>query len=316
MLAGLGLIGLRFAVTKNQSVALLCAIILATSLSAHSREPQYDASQITVQLNNFYAGTTDRSQRIDVFSPPATTTPRPAILFVHGGGWSGGDKQLHHDDCRFFAQHGYVCFSAGYRLVTATGNRWPAQLDDVQLAVRWIREHAREYGVNPAKIGAMGPSAGGQLVAMLGMRDTRTTEGEGALLSSQSSRVGCVVDMSGPSDLRADTPSSGTQFFSTLIYVTALLGGPAATLPDLARDASPIVFVSRNAAPFLIVHGEADSLVPVEHGQRLHRALKDAGAESTIVIKVGENHAMTHVANEDIRERALGFFDQHLGGGT
>jgi acetyl esterase/lipase len=174
------------------------------------------------------------------------------------------------------ARAGYVAFSLDYRLVdAATGShRWPAQLDDVQRAVRWLRAHAADYGIDPMRVGAYGWSAGGQLAALLGTRDTRDGT---APLASYSSRVVCVVDLAGDVDLAAYTQPP------TLHEVVALLGGTPQEVPERYRDASPLSWIDGRSAPFLVVHGALDDVVPIDQSRRLVAALRGAGVEVQFV---------------------------------
>ena len=119
----------------------------------------------------------DEPLLLDVYRPPARPAPRPAMVLVHGGGMWTGSRADMADPARHLARAGYVAFAVDYRLVDAAAarHRWPAQLDDVQLAVRWVRANAGRYGVDPERVGAYGWSAGGQLAALLGTRDTATS---------------------------------------------------------------------------------------------------------------------------------------------
>jgi acetyl esterase/lipase len=134
---------------------------------------------------------------LDIYGADANVK-RPALLFIHGGAWKEGSRKDLAGAAITFSRQGYVCFSLGYRLIKGETNRYPAQIDDVQRAVRWVRAHSTEYGVLPDKIGALGMSAGGHLVALLGTMDTR--DNSDPALAAYSSRVQCVVDLYGPTD--------------------------------------------------------------------------------------------------------------------
>src|SRR5262249_34444352 len=133
---------------------------------------------------------------MDVYQPDGFQGKRPGILFIHGGGWAFGDKGMYGPLARALAAKGFVAFSINYRLLPKY--HYPAQLDDAQRAVRYVRAHADAYNLDPDRLGALGDSAGGYLVAMLGTRDTR--DNSDSDLSRYSSRVECVVDFYGPSD--------------------------------------------------------------------------------------------------------------------
>ena len=135
-----------------------------------------DAQDIADEERGVVYGTVeDEPLLLDVFRPPARATAQPAVVLVHGGGMWTGSRADMADPARQLAQAGYIAFAVDYRLVDVASGRhpWPAQLDDVQHAVRWVRANAARYGVDPERVGAYGWSAGGQLAALLGTRDTR-----------------------------------------------------------------------------------------------------------------------------------------------
>lgn len=244
---------------------------------------------------------------LDVYQPTVEGKNRPAIILVHGGGWSGGDKKEFADLGKGLAGQGYVAFSIDYRLATAEANKYPAQLDDTQRAVRWIRANADKYGVDPKRLGAVGDSAGGHLVALLGTRDTR--DNSDLALAHYSSRVQCVVDMFGPTDFTAQEPLSPVG----MSILVNFLGKTPQAAPDLYRAASPINYVDKTSAPFLIFHGTADPLVPIAQSQRLYDALRKAGVEATFVKFEGEGHGFQKPENiATLVKDSLAFFKLHL----
>ena len=219
-----------------------------------------------------YGTVADEPLLLDVFRPRVRAAARPAVVLVHGGGmWTGSRADMARPAQRL-AQAGYVAFAVDYRLVDAASgrHRWPAQLDDVQHAVRWVRANAAQYGVDPGSVGAYGWSAGGQLAALLGTRDTRDAASP---LAAYPSRVACVVDLAGDMDLAAYTNPPA------LDEVVALLGGTPAEVPERYRDASPLSWIDAQTAPFLVIHGAPDDVVPVAQSRRLVSALRAAGVE-------------------------------------
>jgi acetyl esterase/lipase len=197
----------------------------------------------------------------------------------------------------------YVAFSVDYRLVDAAAgcHRWPAQLDDVQRAVRWMRAHAEDYGIDPMRVGAYGWSAGGQLAALLGTRDTRDAT---APMASYPSRVACVVDLAGDVDLAAYTQPPA------LHEVVALLGGTPQEVPDHYRDASPLSWIDGRTAPFLVVHGAQDDVVPIEQSRRLVAALRAAGVEVQYMELPGTGH--NDLVWNRVGAATLAFLAHHL----
>lgn len=228
---------------------------------------------------------------------------------VRQGGWSGGDKRDFHDLAMSLAQYDHICFSVNYRLVTKAGNKYPAQLDDVQRAVRWIRANSSKYGVDPNHIGALGASARGHLVSLLGTMDTRIN-GDPAL-AQYSSRVTCVVDMFGPVDLTVCFPVlPGTDVEG---FVVKLIGKARAKAARSYRNASPLFHINKKTVPFLIFHGTADPIVPIAQSQRFYKALRKAHIEATFIKFDGEGHGFSKAENiKRFVLETLTFFNRHL----
>lgn len=243
--------------------------------------------------------------RLDVYEPagPHTTT-HPAVVLIHGGGWTSLDKSTMQSMGQFLARSGFVAFSVDYRLLNGTENRWPAQLDDVQRAVRWVRANAAKYGVNGDRMGAFGHSAGAQLASLLGMEDTR--DNSDPALANFSSRVQAVVDVSGPADFTTYHDPD------TVSFLKKLLGVDFTTNPRVWRDASPALQISKSAAPFLIVHGTEDESVPLEQSQELFDKLQAAGIPASF-IKVNDAHTFhTPEARRRLAIETLHFFKHYL----
>jgi acetyl esterase/lipase len=262
-----------------------------------------DQKHIDVERGVVYGVTTGESLLLDVYRLLPHANPRPAVVLVHGGGmWTGSRAHMEYP-ARQLARAGYVAFSVDYRLVDATTrrHRWPAQLDDVQRAVRWVRAYAAEYGVDPGHVGAFGWSAGGQLAALLGTRDTRDTT---APMASHSSRVTCVVDLAGDVDLAAYTRPPA------LHEVVALLGGTVQEVPDRYRDASPLSWIDQRTAPFLVIHGDRDDVVPIEQSRRLVAALRAAAVAVEYVELADAGH--DDLTLDRIGPGVLTFLDRHL----
>ncbi len=232
-------------------------------------------------LTNLSYGT-DPAQKMDVYLPTGFAGLRPGVELIHGGGWQAGDKGFYAPLGRALAARGFVAFSVNYRLTPAA--RYPAQADDVQQAARWVRAHAGEYRLDPARLGALGDSAGGHLSLILGTRDT--------LLTAQSSRVQCVVDFYGPSDLTNATPAApqtgGQKYVAQVLH--DLLGGTPQDSPALARAASPLFSVDAKSAPTLIITGTDDPLVRPDQSERLADALRAAGVEVTLAVMYKQGH--------------------------
>ncbi|HWV99294.1 MAG TPA: alpha/beta hydrolase fold domain-containing protein [Candidatus Acidoferrum sp.] len=213
-------------------------------------------------------------------TPPAV--PMPAVMWIHGGGWSSGS---HHDlqQAVRLANHGYLVLSVEYRLVNEA--IWPAQIEDCKLGVRWLREHAASYHVNPDRIGCWGASAGGHLAALMGVTgDKPDLEGNGGSVGF-SSRVQAVVDFCGPTDFKGRSDVS-----------RKMAGGTYEQKTDVFKQMSPLENANSKACPFLIVNGEKDTTVPLFHAQLMTDALKKANVPVQLIIVKNAGHGYTFVA--------------------
>jgi len=302
----------------RQAISLLLTAFLGTALAfALPREPgpapqpappaapQLGTGTSTVEENIPYASVNGSDLHLDIYEPgDRGTRTRPAVLLIHGGGWTSFDKTTMRSMGHFLARSGFVAFAVDYRLWHGTENRWPAQLDDVQRAVRWIRANAAKYGVNPEHIGAFGHSAGAQLAALLGMEDTR--DNSDPTLAKFSSRVQAVVDVSGPTDFTTEHDAEGVAF------LTGFLGADYSKHPEIWREASPVFRVSKEDAPFLIVHGTQDQDVPMAQAQELLEKLQAAGVPASL-IKVNDVHTFqTPEARRQLAFETLAFFNRYL----
>jgi acetyl esterase/lipase len=255
------------------------------------------------EVDVIYGIVDDEPLLLDVYRPPAPAAPRPAMVLVHGGGMWTGSRADMADPARQLARAGYVAFAVDYRLVDAEAarHRWPAQLDDVQLAVRWVRASADRYGIDPDRVGAYGWSAGGQLAALLGARDTRDL----ALANADHpSRVACVIDLAGDVDLTAYTVPPA------LDEVVALLGGTPAEVPARFRDVSPLSWIDTRTVPFLVIHGLEDDVVPIEQSRLLVAGLRAAGVDVEYTELPGAGHG--DLTWSRVGSAALAFLERHL----
>lgn len=244
---------------------------------------------VRTQMDIAY-GDDSPAQKLDLYLPAESDGPlRPALVFVHGGGWRGGDKQRGQWSRMpaEYASDGYVAISVNYRL---TGEApWPAQIEDVKAAVRWLRAHAAEHRVNPERIGAYGNSAGAHLVSLLGLVSrAEGLEGSGPF-QEESSEVQAVCASATPTDFL----NWGSAEVLPERLGNTFLAGSEGELKDRARRASPITYVRGDAPPFLLVHGTADPTVPIQQSDRFAKALREAGAgEVRYMIFDNENHGV------------------------
>ncbi len=244
---------------------------------------------VTAHRNLAYVEDGHVRQQLDLYLPASPENkPLPVILWVHGGGWQGGSKDMCLPLRLGWVAQGYAVASIGYRLSdTAT---FPAQIQDVKAAVRWLRAHAARFNLDPARFAAWGSSAGGHLVALLGTTGGVAEFDVGAD-SGQSSRVQAVVDYYGPSDFArfAGTPGY-TSHDRTDSPESRLIGGAVTEHPAKAAAASPVTYVTPDDSPFLILHGTADPTVPASQSEALHTALTKAGVPSSLHLLPGARH--------------------------
>jgi acetyl esterase/lipase len=246
---------------------------------------------------------------LDIYRPIGAKKIRPGVILVHGGGWSQGDKSVLRDMANQLTKAGYVAISVGYRLAKDDTTRYPAQVDDVRRAVQWVRANADWVGIDPNRLGAFGPSAGGHLVAMLGTTDGRSQDDPG--LEVYSSRVNCVVDCCGPSDFTDESSPPVGPAIADL--VPNLFGKTRAQAPQAYEDASPVKHVDARSVPTLIIHGTDDDIVPIDQSRRLRDALEKAGVEVKLVEIPGEGHIFQNPGSGELLLReTLDFLGRHL----
>jgi acetyl esterase/lipase len=194
-----------------------------------------------------------------IHSPVYPEEALPCILIAHSGGWDGGDPGEFAWANESIASHGYAVCSFGYRL--APEHRWPAQAEDTRRAVAWVREHAREFGIDPDQLVLMGRSAGAQIASA-------------CAYSMPELKVRACVSIYGPSDMVfARQVSYPDDILKSLTLVHQYMGGDPAQLPDVYRTASATQFISAQSPPTLLIHGSLDALVWVEHSRRMSRLL-------------------------------------------
>ncbi len=236
-----------------------------------------------------YGPISTRAHLLDVLRPASPSAPRAAVIHIHGGGWTQYGKYL--EDCVFLAEAGFCTISINYRY--AQDAAFPAQLEDGILALRWVRDHAAELGIDVNRVYVWGISAGGHIAALMGMRAELHLRGVGAVCA--------------PSDLTDQTawqaeyadPNGGFQ---------TLLGARGDAQPELAARASPALQVSSRAAPFLIVHGELDAHVPVSQGLGLHAALRAQGVPAKLHLIPDGDHFINESDRTVMQSALCAFF--------
>ena len=269
------------------------------------------AGEIVPQRGIVYSTAGGQRLALDLWKAPQAGR-RPVVLCIHGGAWRGGGRADLAPFAAEFAAAGFTAVSVSYRLfdpVKSPQHIWPAAFDDVQRAVRWLRENAGVLSIDPGRIVALGASAGGHLAALLGLRETRKQAGPVAL-SRHSSRVSGVIDVFGPSDLTRDFSALRLGGSSVQDVVDDFIGRgkPEEQRAADRRDASPVMHVDAASVPFLIFHGALDSIVPVEQGRILDAALRGAGRDCRYVEWAREGHGLGAPGSmESFRRETMAF---------
>jgi acetyl esterase/lipase len=241
-----------------------------------------------------YAVPDGQPQRLDI-AWPRTPGPHPLVVLIHGGGWSGGHRSAYHSAMRLLAGQGYAAASVSYRLAAAPRNVFPAAVEDVRCAVRWLRAHADSFDIDPTRIATMGSSAGGHLSAMLGT--AAGVEGLDGVcpLREVSPAVSAVVAVAGPHDIR----TAGALDSGQRSMVENFLGLPPEADPQRALLASPAVHAEVGDPPFLLIHGTADNVVPIRQARSMRDTLRAAGVPATLVELPGVGHDVAEFSGAD-----------------
>ncbi|MGH2632108.1 MAG: alpha/beta hydrolase fold domain-containing protein [Tepidiformaceae bacterium] len=238
-----------------------------------------DSGRVTIEEGVVFGTGGGRDLKCDIFTPPGSPTNAPAILLLHGGGWSGGDRSQLRGYGILPGRLGYVCVASEYRLSGEAP--WPAQIHDSKAALRWMRANASRLGIDPSRIAVSGNSAGAHLSLMVaGTPNMPEFEGVGGNPGVDTS-VAASVAIYAPVQLGGPVALSEA--------VSALMG-PNPTVAALA-GASPITHASATFPPTLLIHGNADELVPSDASLQMYRALRAAGVPAEVHIYADQPHA-------------------------
>jgi acetyl esterase/lipase len=288
----------RFSIGRAAAFAAL--VLLSTSAPRAA-----DKIEVEYKPDITYAKVAGEELQLDVASPKGLDHPVPAIVVIHGGGWMGGKRQSMTDFAKQVAAHGYVAPTISYRL--APKHPFPAQIEDVKCAVRYLRAHAKELNIDPQRVGATGISAGAHLSMMLGVMDSADgMEGDGGN-ADQPSKVQAVVSYVGPVNLVIDNYTE-TQ---TQILTAFLQGPPKEKVAD-CRRASPITYINKGDAPMLCFFGTNDPLISYDQAFQITTALDNAEVPGRVELLLGASHGWMGKEMDRTMEATMSFFDQHL----
>lgn len=228
---------------------------------------------------------------------PVGNGPFSAVLIVHGGGWQSRSPEDMDGIAEYLAERGLVTVNVAYRF--APDYPFPAQLRDVQQAMRWIHANAERLNIDPERIGALGYSSGAHLVSLMAM-----VAGQGGELDGGSeTRPDAVVAGGTPSDLRKWEDGRLVEDF---------LGGTRAEVPEAYEVASPVVHVHPDAPPVFLFHGGMDMLVDMDHATDFHAALQEAGVDTELYRQRLRGHVLAFVFRGGAMDEAARFLHEKL----
>jgi len=293
-------------------------VALVPHAAAQKQAPQRPAlpKGFVAEYDVKYVPDGDEAQALDIYFPESPAEkPLPLLIWIHGGGWTGGSKA----GMPYLNQlpRGYVAASIEYRFSQKAV--FPAQIQDCQAAIRFLRASAKKYSIDPERIGVGGASAGGHLAALVG-----TSGGKKAFPmiggnEDQSDRVQAVCDIFGPTNFwtviqQAEDDKNVKNIFkwNQGDPYSKLIGGKLGEDKERCDAVSPVQYVSQESPPFLILHGDHDTLVPYAQSVELKDLLSKAGVEVTLQKLPGAGHGGPAFGLPAVAKLTTSFFDKHL----
>ena len=270
-------------------------------------KPQYiTITDVTFAQNDFWFENSRKDLKMDIIYPKDCEKKYPCIIWLCGGGWRILDKSAHLAYLSMLARAGFVVASIQYRI--SSEEKYPAQLKDVKAAIRYLKAHAKRFCIDVARFGIMGESAGGHLAAMSALvSDKEFDEGQ-YLEYSSTVQAACtwypVIDLTDFSYPSTDETAASIE--------SDLIGCNVAHNKEKALSASPISYVTKDAPPFLIIHGTDDHTVSFSQGETFHDKLEAAGCDVKLIAIEGAEHAEVRFFQDEIWEEIISFFKEKL----
>ncbi|HZL34781.1 MAG TPA: alpha/beta hydrolase [Tepidisphaeraceae bacterium] len=285
----------------RKSVCLCAGLIIALAFARQS-----PAAAIVFEEGIEYANPDNQHLKLNLAEPKEQGAAlRPAVVCIHGGGFRAGDRHGYDGMCRTLAEHGYVAVTVEYRL--SPKYQFPAAIEDVKTAVRWMRENAAKYHIDPNRIASLGGSAGGHLAQFLGVTGD-VHRFDGTQYPRQSSKVQCVINYYGPEDF---TKSYGKSVDAAEV-LPMWLGGDLEHARAKHILASPINWVTPDAAPTLLLHGTQDKYVNYEQATWMYDRMKSMGLDVELLTLKGAGHGFGGEYARQADKAAIEFLDKHL----
>ena len=260
---------------------LFCLLIMAPFVRAQ-KQAATAPDGVSVKREIVYSTIAKRELHLFLARPnPMPKTALPVVIYLHGGAWRNGSYENLASGAWQLAQSGFAVVAVEFR--SSDEAIYPAPIDDCRAAIGWIKKNAKNYSLDPNKIGVYGVSTGGHLAALLALT---------------SSTVKCAAIESAPSDLPTLSEGSQLDWNAASSPLGRFLGGAVGQKAELARRASPIFYADEFAPPMLLLHGDADEFVPIGQSEKLYRKLKAAGASVEYRVFAGEAHGLKNQRDE------------------
>ncbi|MEN6386889.1 MAG: alpha/beta hydrolase [Phycisphaerales bacterium] len=296
-----------FMFSRKEKISSIILILVLSQLCNADVTPDYNQVRLIADVDYLGGG---RSEKMDIYLPANSNLNNyPAVLLIHGGGWSGGDKHDVREQITGtnLARAGYVCASINYALCNAGDTShpsWPQNIYDCKKAIQFLRKNAGTYKIDPNHIGVIGGSAGGHLAALLGVAgvDAALEPTDGQYVGT-ATNVQAVVDMYGISDLATWNTSAGQR----------CLGCSLQNCPNTWRKASPLYNVTSDDPPFLILHGTKDTTVAIDQSLKFVEELESKNVKVELMKIEGAPHSFAiKMKGSDLRPIVISFFNKYL----
>ncbi|MBK9708752.1 MAG: alpha/beta hydrolase [Acidobacteria bacterium] len=267
------------------TLVFLCAVILVVSTSAQAQLSETAAWASTLRYrivpNVTYITANNFDAKLDIYTPQGVAAPVPTLIYIHGGGWVGGNKEGAILNILPYLEMGWAVVNVQYRL--ARISLAPAAVEDCRCALRWVIRNAKEYNFDVKKLVVSGHSAGGHLSLTTGMLPASAGL-DRECYGTEDLKVAAIINWFGITDVNdllegPNLKSYAVQWLSSL-----------PDREDVAKRVSPIHYVRAGLPPILTIHGDADPTVPYAHGVKLHEALTKAGVPNQLLTIPGGKH--------------------------
>jgi acetyl esterase/lipase len=285
---------------RKQCLMIAVAVSMISTIARAA-----DKLEVDYKADITYGKAAGEDLKLDVASPKGLDHAVPAVVLIHGGGWTAGKRQDMSSLAKDYAAHGYVGVTISYRFTPK--HQFPAQIEDSKCAVRYLRAHAKELNIDPKRIGAMGISAGAHLSMMLGTMDSADgLEGDGGN-PDQSSKVQAVVSFVGPVNLVIDNYTDAQSQI-----LEAFVGGKPKEKVEECRRASPITYINKGDAPMLCFFGSKDPLINLDQAYQITTALNKAEVPGRVEVLLGAGHGWVGPELKRSMDDSMAFFELHL----